>query len=70
LSYANSGRPPHYRVVTEEVPPHNRRYVVEAVLDGQAMGRGEGRNRREAETDAARQALAALAGRDGRRPGR
>jgi len=70
LSYANSGRPPHYRVVTEEGPPHNRHYVVEAVLDGQAMGRGEGRNRREAETNAARQALAALVARDGRRPGR
>jgi ribonuclease-3 len=63
LSYASSGRPPQYRLVSEEGPPHNRHYVVEAVVDGQPMGWGEGRNRRDAETNAARQALAALTGR-------
>lgn len=66
LSYARSGRPPHYRLVSEEGPPHNRLYVIEAVVDGEPMGRGEGRNRRDAETNAAREALAALGGRDER----
>lgn len=60
LSYATSGRPPHYRLVSEDGPPHDRHYVIEAVVDGRPMGRGEGRNRRDAETNAARQALAAL----------
>ena len=64
LSYARSGRPPHYRLVSEEGPPHNRLYVIEAVVDGEPMGRGEGRNRRDAETKAAREALAALTDRD------
>jgi ribonuclease III len=63
LSFARSGRPPHYRLVSEDGPPHDRQYVIEVVVDGQPMGRGEGRNRRDAETNAARQALAALSGR-------
>jgi ribonuclease-3 len=57
LCYARSGHPPHYRVLSEDGPAHARHYVVEVLVDGQAMGRGEGRNRRDAETEAARQAL-------------
>jgi ribonuclease-3 len=61
LSYARSGHPPHYRVVSEEGPAHERHYVVEALVNGVALGRGEGRNRRDAETEAARRALSELA---------
>lgn len=57
LSYARAGRAPEYQVVSEEGPPHNRRYRVEVLVDGQPMGRGEGRNRRDAETEAAQEAL-------------
>jgi ribonuclease III len=57
FSYATTGRPPHYRVLSEEGPAHNRRYVVEAIVGDRPVGRGEGRNRREAETAAAVEAL-------------
>lgn len=59
-SYALSGRAPAYRLVSDEGPPHARQFVVEALFDGRVMGRGEGRSRREAETEAARHALLAL----------
>jgi ribonuclease-3 len=60
LSFARHGRPPHYRVISAEGPEHDRRYVVEVRVGGEALGRGEGRNRRDAETEAARQAIERL----------
>jgi ribonuclease-3 len=60
LSYARTGRAPTYRLVSEEGPPHARHYIVEAIVGGVELGRGEGRNRRDAETAAAREALAEL----------
>lgn len=61
LSYARTGRAPQYRLVSDEGPPHAKQYVVEAVVGGRVLGHGEGRNRRDAETEAARQALLQLA---------
>ncbi|HVM30155.1 MAG TPA: ribonuclease III [Candidatus Limnocylindrales bacterium] len=60
LSYNRDGRAPHYRLVSAEGPDHDRHYVVEVLVGGLPMGRGEGRNRRDAETEAAREALTAL----------
>lgn len=60
LSYARTGRAPHYRLVSDEGPAHARQYVVEAVVGGEALGHGSGRSRREAETEAAREAITAL----------
>ncbi|HWH36217.1 MAG TPA: ribonuclease III [Candidatus Limnocylindrales bacterium] len=60
LSYNRDGRAPHYRLVSAEGPDHDRHYVVEVLIAGEVMGHGEGRNRREAETEAAREALVAL----------
>lgn len=60
LSYARTGRAPHYRLVSDEGPAHAREYVVEAVVGGVALGHGSGRSRREAETEAAREAIIAL----------
>jgi ribonuclease-3 len=60
-SYRTSGRPPSYRIVSVEGPDHDRHYVVEASIAGNVLGRGEGRNRREAETEAASAALVGLA---------
>jgi ribonuclease-3 len=59
-AFALSGRAPSYRIVSAEGPDHDRRYVVEASIDGRALGTGEGRNRRDAETMAAEAALATL----------
>jgi ribonuclease III len=64
LAYARHGHAPAYRVVSAVGPEHAKHYLVEAVLGGEAVGRGEGRNRREAETQAAEAALLALAERD------
>ena len=60
LSYARTGRAPQYRLLSEEGPPHARHYVVEVLVEGRELGRGEGRNRRDAETEAAREALVEL----------
>ena len=61
LSYSRTGHAPQYRMLSDEGPPHAKHYIVEAVVGGQALGRGEGRNRRDAETEAAREALVQLA---------
>ena len=62
LAYAETGRPPHYRLVSAEGPHHARLYEVEVSIGGRVLGQGSGRNRREAETGAANQALGALTG--------
>ena len=41
-------------------PDHARHYVVEVLINGRALGRGEGANRRIAETEAATRALVAI----------
>jgi len=60
LAYARTGRPPHYRLVSAEGPHHDRLYQVDVELGGRVLGHGSGRNRREAETEAADEALTAL----------
>lgn len=60
LSYSRSGRAPQYRLVSAEGPDHARHYVVDVLVNGEVLGHGEGRNRREAETEAAREALTVL----------
>jgi ribonuclease III len=60
MSYSRTGRAPHYRLVSDEGPPHARNYVVEAIVGGEVLGHGSGRSRREAETEAASEAIAAL----------
>lgn len=58
--YAEGGRPPTYRVVSVTGPDHARHYVVDVLVNGRPLGRGEGANRRIAETEAATLALAAI----------
>jgi ribonuclease III len=60
MSYAQTGRPPHYRLLSADGPHHDRLYEVEVSIGGQVLGHGSGRNRREAETQAANEALTAL----------
>ena len=43
--------------MSSEGPDHDRHFVVEVAVDGDVLGSGEGRNRREAETQAAEAAL-------------
>jgi ribonuclease-3 len=48
---------PRYRMVSVSGPPHARRFVAEVLLDGRAVGQGEGTSRKDAERSAARDAL-------------
>jgi ribonuclease-3 len=54
------GSRPRYRVVSAKGPEHERVFFVELRLGGHALGRGEGKNKKEAEQLAARSALAKL----------
>lgn len=46
-----------YRVVSEEGPPHERRFETVAEVDGAPVGSGMGRSKKESEQEAARGAL-------------
>lgn len=48
---------PTYRTVSEIGPDHARCFVVDVVLNGAILARGEGKSKRFAEQDAARRAL-------------
>ncbi|HEX6799817.1 MAG TPA: ribonuclease III [Ktedonobacterales bacterium] len=54
---AQLGITPTYRVVAEEGPSNARTFVVEALVGEHAIGRGEGRSKRQAEQAAAEAAL-------------
>jgi len=51
---------PRYRLLDEKGPPHDKRFVVEIVYNGTALASGEGRSKKEAEQQAAREALLCL----------
>ena len=49
-----------YAVLEVEGPAHDRRFTCAALIDGRQVGSGSGRTKKDAEQEAARQALAAL----------
>ena len=55
------GRPaPAYQPVSEEGPDHDKRFTVQVVVEGEVMGEGTGRSKKEAEQLAAGKAIEAL----------
>ncbi len=48
---------PHYRVVREEGPPHERVFTIDVILHHEAYGRGQAQSKKKAEQKAAAQAL-------------
>ncbi len=50
-----------YTVLEAEGPAHERQFTCAAVVDGEQVGTGAGRTKKEAEQEAAREALARLA---------
>ncbi len=55
------GRPlPEYRVSGESGPDHHKMFTVEVVVSGEVLGAASGRAKKEAEQEAARQALTKL----------
>jgi ribonuclease-3 len=60
LVQAQSQSLPEYRTVGAEGPEHARLFTVEAWLDGEVVGMGQGKTKRQAEREAARRALEKL----------
>ena len=57
---ARSGRSVQYDVLSVEGPPHERRFVCAALIDGVQLGVGRGSTKKAAEQEAAAQALKSL----------
>ncbi len=57
---AKSGKSVSYRVVDVIGPPHDRRFEIEAAVDGEVVGHGVGRSKKRAEQEAAEEALREL----------
>jgi ribonuclease III len=51
-----------YEVTSEEGPPHERTFAVSAMVNGEAIGSGTGRSKKDAEQAAAQAALDDLGG--------
>lgn len=52
---------PKYNVVSEEGPDHNKKFVIQVLIDNKPIAKGTGKNKSEAEQDAALSALEKLA---------
>jgi ribonuclease-3 len=61
ISQARYGRAPAYRLVDESGPDHDKVFEVEIWVGNRPLGRGKGRNKKEAEQRAAEDALGILA---------
>lgn len=48
---------PGYRLVSEEGPDHDKTFTVEVIVNDTVLGKGTGKSKKEAETEAARFAL-------------
>lgn len=57
---ARTGRQVQYLVLEVDGPPHERRFVCAATIDGEQLGIGSGSTKKAAEQEAAAQALATL----------
>lgn len=54
------GRSLYYNLIGEKGPDHNKVFCCAALLDGSEIGRGEGKTKKEAEQNAAKNALEVL----------
>ena len=52
----------HYELIKHEGPPHRRKFFTNVVIDGKVMGEGSGYSKKEAEQNAAKEALTKLDG--------
>jgi ribonuclease III len=57
---ARDGETVNYEVANEVGPPHDRRFEIRATVDGDEIGSGSGRSKKEAEQAAAQRALEKL----------
>ena len=49
-----------YELIKHEGPPHRRKFFTNVCIDGKIMGEGSGYSKKEAEQNAAKQALMKL----------
>lgn len=57
LCQGRYGRLPEYRIVKQEGLDHKKTFTVEAYINGNLMGRGAGKSKKEAEAASAKEAL-------------
>lgn len=57
VAQATWRKTPQYRVTGEQGSAHERRFYVQVLFDDEVMGEGRGRSKKEAEQEAARDAL-------------
>ncbi len=57
LTQVSDGATPTYAIIGESGPDHAKTFTVEVRLNSNVIGHGEGRSKREAEQNAAREAL-------------
>jgi ribonuclease-3 len=57
---AKRGQRVEYVTISTDGPPHNRTFTCAAVVDGTRLGAGTGRTKKDAEQEAAREALGHL----------
>ena len=62
---ARRGAVVSYEVISEEGPPHDRTFTIVALMDGEEIGRGSGRSKKDAEQLAAQTALESMTSRAG-----
>ncbi|MCD6413944.1 MAG: ribonuclease III [Elusimicrobia bacterium] len=60
ITQKKTGTLPKYRVVSEKGVPHRKSFLVEVFVNGRVCGRGSGSNKKSAEEEAAKAALAKL----------
>ena len=54
------GEAPEYRLLSEEGPDHDKKFVVEVAVGGELLGQGQGHTKKAAEQDAAFNAIHVL----------
>jgi ribonuclease-3 len=65
---ARRGRAVSYTLIDSEGPAHERTFTAAAIIDGVQAGTGRGGSKKDAEQEAAREALEGLAAADGNLP--
>ena len=57
LTHAEKMETPNYKTVSEEGPDHDKNFVVNVLIGSEIVGKGEGKNKKSAEQNAAKTAL-------------
>ena len=54
---ANKLEIPVYQITSEEGPHHNKTFTADVIIEGKVLGEGKGKSKKEAEQNAAKEAL-------------